>query len=426
MSINYSRCSCRVCNGSNLVKVLELGPTPIGDDYIKKEDKNILQPYYPLDVYLCQDCGLVQLIDIISPENIYPNKYIYLTRTSLDLQTHFEKYAENIMQQNLPQNSLAIDIGSNDGTFLQALKRRGFQVLGIEPSKHIAELAKKEGIPTIQNYFGENTAIQIKNDYGPAHFISTNNVFANIDDLDDIVNGICVLLEDDGIYTLECSYLADLVENLVFDSIYHEHISYFSIKPLKLLFEHHNMELFDIVHTNSKGGSIRVFFQKKGGPRRITPHVQAAIDYENSKNIHKLSFFEKFRQRIDITSNAVSSILRKIKNDGEIIACFGASPTTCTLIHHFKIQNFIDFYVDENKIKIGKFSPGMHIEVFSPEILLNKKPKYTFIAAWRFSNSIIEKNKKYIEQGGTFIIPLPSLRFVGGINNAYINDHLLL
>ncbi len=275
----YRRTSCRLCNGTNLQLALPLGRTPLADAYVSSPD--IVQETFPLDLYLCHDCGFVQLLDIVSPEGIYID-YIYETVSSLGLVEHFRRYAEQVIDQyQLSSGSLVVDLGSNDGTLLRPFKEQGMRVLGVDPAREIAGKATQSGIETLPIFFNAQTAHEIREKYGRAIIITCNNLFANVDDLDDMVEGIRYLLAPNGVFTFESFYLVDYIQNMVFDFAYHEHLSYFSVKPLLKFFQKHGMELIDAKRIPTKGGSLRYSVQMAGGPRTVEKSVADLEALEN-------------------------------------------------------------------------------------------------------------------------------------------------
>jgi len=401
------RTNCRGCLCDDLVKVFHLNPSPIGDEYLDLKNLRQDQPSYPIDLYLCQRCGLAQLIDVINPDVLYSN-YIYKTESSVGLKDHFAGYANEVIKKiGLNINSNILDIGSNDGTLLGEFKKNGMNVIGVEPASKIADYANQKGITTLNLFFDEKEALSIKEQIGTFDLITSNNVFANIDDIRSWVKGINHLLNEKGVFVFESSYLLDVINNLVFDFIYHEHLTSFSISPVKKLFNEFKLDLFAVQHVDTKGGSLRYFIQRNGG---IFPHdgsVEKYLKIETERKIYSFSTYKKFRSDIDLLKKHLIRKLSSIKTKGETIAGFGASITGTTLIYDFEIGEFLDFLVDDNPDKIGRFSPGLKLPVHSSSSLLEKKPDYVVILAWRFAKQIVSKNKDYIDIGGKFIVPVP-------------------
>ena len=407
--MNHSRTTCRLCGERDLTKVMKLGPTPLADEFLPADRLSELRPLYPLNVWLCRNCGLAQLLDIVNPDRMFED-YLCRTGTSPALAGHFAEYAAEAAGQGMPAGALAVDIGSNDGTFLKALGKRGFRTVGVEPAQAIAALAEREGTPTLNRYFGLETARLIAAGHGQAHLIASNNVLANIDDLSDVAAGLRALLAPDGLYVLECQYLGDLIANMVFDFVYHEHLSYFSVKPLQMFFEANGLQPVQVTRSGSKGGSIRMYFQHKGGPRRPSTELAALTAEEFARGLATPECFASFMRRIDLAADAGRAMVRKMRDDGKSLACFGASPTTTTLVHYFGIEDSFDFYVDDNPIKIGRFAPSTRCQVMGSNVLAEKRPDFVFLAAWRHWRLIVDRNREYLRRGGSFIVPLPDLR----------------
>jgi len=406
----YRRSTCRGCDGPDLELVLALNPSPIGDAYVKESEINISQPSYPIDLYMCKTCGLAQLIDVISSSILY-EEYIYVTASSTDLLSHFQTYAGNVIDRcKLRSGSLVVDLGSNDGTLLRCFKEKGMNVLGVEPATHIAVQATAMGIFSFDKYFTPALAKEIVSKFGCATLITANNVFANIDDLMSWVIGIDELLAHDGIFVFESYYLADLLSNMVFDFIYHEHLSSFSVKPIQTLFKRVNLELVAIERIETKGGSLRYYVQRQGGPLTDDGSVQEILALEEEMGLYRRETFEIYVDKIKNLREKTKKFLINAKLEGKSIAGFGASVTGTTLIYHFEIGEYLNYLVDDNPAKQGRFSPGLHLPVYPSSTLSELKPDYVLILAWRFAETIIRKNKAYLEAGGQFLIPVPEFK----------------
>jgi hypothetical protein len=412
-SIIHRRNDCRACESKDLELVLPLKPTPIGDAFVTKEKLNIPQQSYPLDLYICKACGLAQIIDVIDPKILYGD-YIYQTSSSLGLESHFNSYADTVISKcNLMDRSLIVDIGSNDGTLLEKFKDRGMTVLGIEPASHIASLASSRGIHTVENFFTPDLARELVNNHGHAKVITANNVFANIDDLMTMVTAIDRLLAKDGVFILESSYLADLVKNTVFDFIYHEHLSSFSVRPIQALFKRVGMEVAGLQRVPTKGGSLRYFIQRLGeGPLHEDGIVKEFLSLEEGMGLYTKKTYDDFSNKIDSLKREVRTFLSKAKEEKKTIAGFGASITGTTLIYHFEIGEFLDFMVDDNVAKQGRYSPGLHLPVLPTAVLAERRPDYVIALAWRYAEPFINKHISYLESGGSVIVPVPEFRVV--------------
>lgn len=409
----YQRDTCRLCDSHNLERVLHLTPTPPGDIYIPIDHINETQETYPLDICLCHNCGNVQLCDVVNPEILY-GKYLYESSISLGLVEHFRRLADEIVEYiNPPNGSLVIDIGSNDGSLLKAFKDKGMQVLGIEPARAIAQKAMESGIKTLPAFFSSELAHRIKKEYGQASIITANYVFANVDDLTNMTNGIRELLAPDGLFILETGYLLDIIKNLLFDTIYHEHLSYFSVRPLKVFFEHHDMKLINVKRVPTKGGALRCTVQHKGGKYKISPSVDELITLEKNFHLDKAEIFRFYAAKIENAKKKLLNLLHNIKKQRKTVAGYGASVAATTLIYHFNLGDKLKFIVDDNQKKQNLFSPGWHIPVLSPQAIYDQKSDYVIVLAWLYAEEIIKKHQGYLKQGGHFIVPLPELKIVG-------------
>ena len=411
-NIIYHRDTCRVCNSKDLKMVFSLKPSPIGDAYVMEDTVHIPQESYPIDLFLCNNCGLAQILDVINPNILYGD-YLYVTGSSLGLTEHFEDYAKNVIDLcKLKGRSFVVDVGSNDGILLQSFKKRGMNILGVEPAVHIADFANNYGIRTIAHYFTPEIAKKIREEHGQAKLITSNNVLGNIDNLQSWVEAIDILLASDGVYVFESFYLGDLIKNMVFEVLYHEHLSSFSVKPVKYLFEHADFELIAVERIKTKGGSLRYYIQRRGGPLPKNDSVDKLLEEEIHKGIYAKQTYVDFQDKVEKNKIQLLEFLTHAKNEDKSIIGFGASITSTTLIYHFEIGIFLDYLVDENPTKQGLFSPGLHIPVFSPKMMYEKKPDYALILAWRYAEPIIKKNQDFIKSGGKFIIPLPELRII--------------
>jgi SAM-dependent methyltransferase len=406
---SYRRDTCRLCGRAEMEPALLLTPTPPADAYVPAERLGEAQESFPIDLMLCRVCGFSQLADIVSPEDVYID-YIYETTSSLGLADHFDRYAGEIEERIQPQpGALVVDVGSNDGTLLRAFRDRGQRVLGIDPAREIARRATDAGIETLPEFLTVELAERIRAEHGPAAVITANNIYANVDDLDEFTRAIRALLAPDGVFVFESFYLADLMQNMVFDFIYHEHLSYFSVKPLLSFFAKHDMELIDALRVPTKGGSLRYTVQLAGAGRPVSSAVAGLVAHEEGLGVQSIGAFRAFDERVGRAKDAVLDFVREVKGAGKTIAGYGASATTTTLMYHFDLNGAIDFLVDEYPAKQNLFSPGAHIPVLPPEALYDKRPDYVFVTAWRYYDPIREKNRRYLDAGGHFIVPLPTL-----------------
>jgi SAM-dependent methyltransferase len=406
----HRRSDCRMCHSANLELALRLTPTPLADAYVRPERAAELQPVYPIDMYLCCDCGLLQLLDVVPPVDIYVD-YIYESASSLGLDRHFDDYAQEVVDRVRPDSgSLVLDVGSNDGMLLRSFRARGMSVLGIDPAVELARRATESGIETVPEFLTADLARRLRADRGPAAIVTANNVIANIDDLDAVVGAIRALLAPDGVFVFESFYLGDLVRNKVFDFLYHEHLSAFAVKPVELFFRRHGMELIDVLRVPTKGGSLRYTVQLEGGGRPVSPRIAELRELEAEQGLDQLGLFVAFAGEIDNAKSHTLDLMRRLKDEGATIAGYGASATTTTLIYHFELGGFTEYLLDDYRVKQGLLSPGLHIPVLPSEELYERKPDYVVVMAWRYYEPIMRKHERFHEQGGRFIVPMPELK----------------
>ena len=403
------RSACRLCGSKDLNVVLPIVGTPPGDHYVTAEDKNKTQETYPLDLVLCGGCGLAQLAYTVDPNALYGN-YVYTTSISLGLVDHFRKYADSVLGRVTPkEGSLVVDIGSNDGSLLRCFKERGMRVLGVDPAGEIARLATESGVETWNGYFSADYARKIRDQRGAAAIVTANNVFANVDDLRHFAEGIRHLLAPDGVFVFETSYLLDVVEKLLLETVFHEHVSYFSAKPLEAFFRGLDMQLIDVERVPTKGGSLRGTVQLAGGPRPVAPAVGELLALERKVGLDRPEIFARLGERLQGIKANLLARLRELQSQGKVIAGYGASVGVTTLLYYFDVAPLLSFIVDDNPRKQNTYSPGHHVPVLPSEALYEKKPDYVLILAWNYADPIMKKHQRFSDQGGHFIIPLPAL-----------------
>jgi SAM-dependent methyltransferase len=378
---------------------------------VAKDALGETQETFPLDVFFCNDCGHVQLLDVVDPRILFEN-YVYVSGTSPVFVKHFEDYAAWVRGTFAPAaGSLVVDIGSNDGTLLRFFKDAGHAVLGDDPARDIARRATESGIETVADFFTPDMAETIRSERGAAAVITGNNVFAHVDDLVGIVTGIRSLLAPDGVFVFEVSYLVDVYENTLFDTIYHEHLAYHTVKPLKRFFASHGMELIAAERVGSHGGSLRGVAQLAGGPRPAASSVAALVALEEQIGLDRAETLKGFAAKIDRVKDELSSRLVALKAAGKSIAAFGAPAKATTLMYHFGIgPDLIDFIVDDSPLKQGLYSPGMHIPVVPSSAIEERKPDCLVVLAWNFAEPIMKKHAGFRESGGQFIVPLPEVK----------------
>lgn len=404
------RMTCRLCGGGDLEKVLALTPTPPANAFVSAEQLSENQPVFPLDLFMCGNCAHVQMLDVVDPAVLFEN-YVYVSGTSPLFVRHFEDYANSLIERFSPATgSLALDIGSNDGTLLRFFKNAGLRTLGIDPAKEIARKATADGIETWVTFFDAEVAHKIATQKGRATLVTANNVFAHADDLGGIVDGVRKLLAPDGVFVFEVSYLLDVYEQTLFDTIYHEHLAYHSVKPLTRFFEAHGMRLIDTQRVDTHGGSLRGIAGMADGPHETMPSVAEMIALEEEMGLDQPETLRAFSNRIDAVKTDLTALLKDLKAQGKSIAGFGAPAKATTLMYHFDIgPDLIDFIVDDSSLKQGLFSPGLHIPVVPSSEIIECNPDYLVILAWNFAEPIMAKHAAFAQNGGRFIVPLPKV-----------------
>lgn len=409
---HHRRDACRLCGARQLEKVLPMAATPVGDAYVSPEHLDKPQETYPLDLWLCRSCGLAQLVEVVDPEVLYV-EYPYLTSISLGLPEHFRRYAEEVIGRiKPPQGALVVDIGSNDGSLLKAFEDLGMRVLGIDPARDASRLANQRGIETLTAFFSYDLASRLRRERGAAAIITANNVLANIDQVDDLIAGIRAWLAPDGIFVFETSYIGDVVEKTLLETVFHEHLSYFSVKPLQSFFRRCSMELIAVQRVPTKGGSIRGTVQLGAGKRTVAPSVGEIVAYEDQIGIHAPETFRRLRARLDTVRADLLHVLRDLKAQDKHVAGYGASVGSVTLLYEFGLREMLDFLVDDNTRKQNTFSPGHHIPVLAPNAIYDRKVDALVILAWAYAEPIMAKHPAFLNNGGEFIIPLPEVRVI--------------
>ena len=408
-----TRSACRLCGGTALATALTLAPTPPANDFRPKEHLHKRQKSYPLEVLLCEKCGHAQLAHIVDPESLFSN-YLYVSGTSPSFVAHFEAYASDTWDlANAGIGDLVVDIGSNDGPLLKVFKTLGARIIGIDPAHKIASSANAAGIPTICDFFTAKVAEQIKNEVGSAKIVTANNVFAHIDDLSGIVESVKKLLTTDGIFVFEVSYLLDILNKTLFDTIYHEHLDYHAVSPLIPFFQRHGLILFHVERIASHGGSIRVYTALENGAPPSTSGLKRTLEAELAARLFNIETYNEFANAIKIAGINLRETLSTSRHIGRKIAGYGAPAKATTLMHQFRLsRNDLAYIVDDSPWKQGLFSPGLDIPIV-PASYLNVEPvDDLLILAWNFAEPIITNNRSFLETGGRFIVPLPELKVV--------------
>jgi SAM-dependent methyltransferase len=406
--------ACRLCGSARLAHAFSLTPTPPANAFVSAAELDVAQPVYPLDLYFCEDCTHLQLVNIVDPKLLFEH-YVYVSGTSPSFVRHFEEYSDFVERLAGPlKDALVVDIGSNDGTLLTAFRaRHGARILGVDPARNLAQAANAAGIETLPEFFTPALAGKIAAERGKAKAIMANNVFAHIDDLAGVADGVRALLADDGVFVFEVSYLLDVLEHTLFDTIYHEHLSYHAVRPLLPFLERHGLELIEAIRVPTHGGSLRAVAQLRSGPRPRGRSVADALALEQQRGLGKLDTYVAFARQIDEVGVRLRVLLDQLRGEGKSIAGFGAPAKATTLMYHFRIgPDVIDFIVDDSPLKQGLYTPGMHVPVVASDAIEQRKPNHLLILAWNFAQPIMAKNALFRQNGGRFIVPLPQIEVI--------------
>lgn len=408
-----SMINCKMCQSKDLKKFLDLGFTPPADQFKRKDQLKEAEISYPLEVCVCGNCGLIQLNHVVSPEVLYRNDYPYESSTTKTGHEHWASFAQNVVSKlNLGNDDLVVDIGSNVGVLLGEFKKLGTKVEGVDPAPNIVMLAHERGIDTICDFFNEESVDKILASKGNASVITGTNVFAHIEDLDTLMVNVKKLLNDKGVFIFEAPYFLNLLNHLEYDTIYHEHLSYLSVKPLVPFFAKHGMEVFDVVQSDIHGGSFRVFVANKG-QHKVEPIVTEMIKDEENKKIYDLETLKEFADKVKKNRDELLWLLHSLKKEGKTIVGVSAPAKGMTLLNYCHIgSHLLDAVTEKSTLKIGRVTPGGHIPVVSDDYLLEHQPDYALLLAWNFADEIMKNLSEYKKRGGKFIIPIPMPKIV--------------
>lgn len=411
--MHRKRDTCRGCNGRALRRFLELGPTPLANAFLQAPAQFADERAYPLDLYFCETCSLVQLVDVIDPTVLFRN-YIYVTGTSDTIAAHNERYAHTVTELlDLDQDALVVEVASNDGSLMKRFRSRGVRALGIEPALNIAELARGAGLEVVAELFSLELARRVRDSHGPAHAVIGNNVLAHVDDTQDFLRGCKHLLKPEGLAIVEVPYLVEFIDRLEYDTVYHEHLCYFSITALLRLCDEVGLSITRVDHVPVHGGSIRVYAGPRERHPEHAPEVLAAAETEARQGLTRLERYERFADDVRASREGILRLLSDLRQEGRTLAGYGAPAKGNTLLNYCRIgTEQLPYTVDKSPLKVGLFTPGMHIPVLPVSTLLDRQPDYVFILAWNFAEEIARQQEAYHQRGGRFIIPLPEPRIL--------------
>ncbi len=404
--------ACRACGAVNLVPVLDLGRTPLANALLTRTQLEDPERMYALKLVFCPFCTLAQITETVPPEGLF-REYVYFSSYSDTALRNAQALAERLVPaRGLGSDSMVAEIASNDGYLLQYYRQRGIPVLGIEPARNIAQAAEKRGIRTIPEFFGKTLALQLAEQGQRVDVVHANNVLAHVADLNGVVEGIGLLLKDNGVAIIEVPYVKNLIEQVQFDTVYHEHLCYFSLTALDRLFKRHELMVIDVEHIAIHGGSLRIFVQHAAGANR-NQAVERFLCEESASSMDHASYYRNFCVRVQQLRGNLMSLLVDLRRRGRRVAAYGASAKGSTLLNYCGIgPDILDFVVDRSTVKQGLYTPGTHLPIYAPEKLLEAMPDYVLLLTWNFADEIMDQQAEYRQRGGHFIIPVPSVRVV--------------
>ena len=393
--------------------MLSLGCTPLANALLRPEDVGQPEPRFPLDAVFCPACALFQITETVPPETLF-RTYVYLSSCSeTAVGSARDLVHRTIAARHLGPDSLVVEIASNDGYLLSHYVERGVPVLGVEPARNIAALAEERGVRTVSEFFGPEVAADLASRVGRADVIHANNVLAHVPDLNGVIDGVRLLLKDDGIAIVEVPYLRDMIEHVEFDTIYHEHLCYFSLTAIHRLVERHGLTVVDLEHLAIHGGTLRVSLQRDGPGRHPSPAVLGMREAEHDGGVDAPAYFRTFAASVDTFKNRLLRIVGGAREEAGPMAAYGAAAKGSTLLHYCGIgAETIAFVADKNPIKQGMLTPGTRLPIVAPERLLEEMPRYTLLLAWNLCDEVLRQQAEYRRRGGRFIIPALSPRIV--------------
>lgn len=409
--------ACRFCHGNNLFKILDFGNVPLAGAFLKNKDFST-EKYYPLDIYFCKDCYLVQVGCVVSADVLFKENYFFFSSAIGTLVDHFKEFANEIYESFLKgkRRPSVLEIGCNDGVLLKPLSLLGVHTIGVDPATNVVEKIDSEDITIYNDCFTEKLAVRIRAKYGRLDAILSSYSFAHIDDMVDVMKGVKTLLKDDGIFIFEIYYLGTLIDEMQYDMIYHEHMSYYSLKTLMIFLKRFDMDIFDVEYIPGvRSGSVRFYARNTGQSSETISHsVVEMIQYEKKRGFDNLNIFKVYAEKVNETREQLITLLNRIKSEGKTIIGYGASGRGTTIMNYCGIDGkYLDYVVDDAPAKQGFYTPGTHVPIkpweFSTE---SGFPDYIVLFAWAFTDEVINKRREYLKQGGKFIIPLPEVRIV--------------
>ena len=409
--------NCRLCSSNNLKLFLDLGLQPPSDQFINLKKTNQQTIFYPLKVMNCMKCGFKQLNYVVDPKILYQNDYPYESSLTKAGSIHFDKFADSVHKEfKFAKGSRVLDIGSNVGILLSSFKKRNYNVLGIDPAKNITNIANRRGIKALNSFFDNKFAKKFAKKNKKFKVITATNVFAHVDNLNEFMTNIKRILDKKGIFIIEAPHFLNLVKNLEYDTVYHEHLSYITVGPLISFFKKFKLKIIKVLNSDIHGGSIRIYICREKD-YLIQKNVKKTLQNEKTNKLNDLKQLSKFANKVSQNRYSILNFIINCKKNKKKIVALSAPAKGMTLLNFLRLDNhFLEYVTEKSKLKIGKYTPGTNLKVLSDDFLVKTMPDYALILAWNFKKEIIRNNLKYLNKGGKFLIPIPKLTIISKKN----------
>lgn len=405
----HRRINCRICNSSNLKTFIDFGDMPLAGNFVFESDVSDIN-YYPMDLSVCLDCSLVQILNIVDPEILFTD-YRYLSSITNTLTAHFQDFAHYLHSNFLKNDSLLVEIGCNDGVLLKPLMTLGARVVGVDAAENVIEIAREKGLDVIHGFFGLEVSNRLKESHGKATVITASNVFAHIDDLDNVMQGVDNLLSEEGVFIVEVHYVLDLIKDFQFDTVYHEHLCYYSIHALRELYQRFGLSIINVQHLPMHGGTIRVFASRIDSKTHNTNQVvQEMLDSEIEHGLLSKDVYVKFGIKVGDFRNQIVEFLNQRHSSGRSLCAYGAAGRATILLNFCDLNSSkIEYIVDESPFRVGRYVPGVNIPIVSRDYFFTNPTADCLITAWNYKDEILGKEEWYLNNGNEFIVPLPKI-----------------